>query len=146
MEVSVEREHQRDRVLSDGVRRIGRDPHDGQAELVRRGEIDVVETGASQSEQTRAAGRERGQGRLVKLIGDECADRREARGHPHALLVKALLEIDQFLAKRFIGRLEEIRSKSWVLKIATFMAAPQTTLPIRTCAFLTFQICTRRRR
>ena len=57
--ISIERQHQRDGVLGDGVRRIGGDAEHGQAKLGCGGKIDVVIAGAPQGNKSSAAGRQR---------------------------------------------------------------------------------------
>ena len=53
MDLAVEREHQRQRVFGDGVRRVRRHPHDREPEALRRLEIDVVEAGTPQRDARR---------------------------------------------------------------------------------------------
>jgi hypothetical protein len=55
MDLTVERQDHADRELGYGVWRIGRDPGHLQPEPGRGGEVDIVEPGATQRHQPRAA-------------------------------------------------------------------------------------------
>ena len=59
VDISIERQHERDGVLGDCVRRIGRDAEDSQAKFGRGGEIDVVIAGAPQGDKSSTASRQR---------------------------------------------------------------------------------------
>ena len=48
-------------MLGNGVGRVGRDSHDGHAQVVRRDQIDVVEAGAAQGDEPGAARRQGGE-------------------------------------------------------------------------------------
>ena len=78
---AIEREQQRDGVFGDGVGRVGRDARDREAEFLRGGEIDAVETGAAQRDVLHAEPGERFEARPVHAVVHEDADRlRAVRG------------------------------------------------------------------
>ena len=107
MDAAVEAEDQADRELGHGVGRVGRHPDDRDVELGGGGEVDIVEAGAAQRHQPRAAGRERGQGRPVELVVDEDADGREARGEGGGLGRQARLQVVQLVPAAGSDAVEE---------------------------------------
>jgi hypothetical protein len=54
MNLAIQRQHEADRVLGDGIGRIGRHARDGDAEPRAFGEVDVVETRAAQGDEADA--------------------------------------------------------------------------------------------
>ena len=99
VDLAVESQDQGDGVLGDGVRRVGRDAHDAQAERRRRGEIDVVEAGRAQRDQPGAAVGQHGQRGGVERVVHERADRREPGGERRGLRGQARLEEDELMAE-----------------------------------------------
>ena len=89
---TVERQQQADRVLGDGVRRIGRHANDGQAEAPGGRDIHVVESGAPQRDQPRATRGQRLHHGSRELVVDEHADGGKACGQGDRLFREARLE------------------------------------------------------
>ncbi|MNR24837.1 hypothetical protein D3C85_1419420 [compost metagenome] len=80
MQAAVEGEDQRHRVFGHGVRRVGRDPHDGQAETLGGGQVHMVVTRRAQGDQPGAAIGQALQHRRREVVVDEGADHVEAVG------------------------------------------------------------------
>ena len=78
MELAIEGEHKANRVFGDGVGRVGRYTNDADAEFVGGLEDDVVEAGAAESDQARAAFMERAKDLCIERVLDEGADDGEA--------------------------------------------------------------------
>ena len=73
--LAVQGQDQRDRVLGDGVGRIGRHPADGEARRGGRRDVDVVEAGRAEGEQADAEGGEARDDRRREVVVDEGANR-----------------------------------------------------------------------
>jgi len=71
--LAVQGQDQRQRVLGDGVGGVGGDADDGDAGARGGGQVDVVEAGATQGDQLRAAGGQHGQRIGVEAVVDEAA-------------------------------------------------------------------------
>ena len=95
--VAVEREQERDGVLGDGVRRIGGDVGDGEAQRRGGGEIDLVVARAAEGDQTNAGGGERGENGGVERIVDEGADRLAAAGEGGVGRGKSIFDPDKLM-------------------------------------------------
>src|SRR3546814_4655587 len=65
---------------------IGRHARDGDLQRLSRFEIDMIETGASQGNQSRALAVKRGEYVLIESVVDEGADRTRSRRQRHRLL------------------------------------------------------------
>lgn len=86
VDLPVECQDQADRVFSDRVRRVGRDPHHRQSEPARRVDVDVVEAGRTQRDQAGPSLREALQHLRREVVVDVGADSGEAvrqRGGGH---------------------------------------------------------------
>ena len=73
--LAVEGQDQRDRVLGDGVGRVGGHPADGEARRGGRRDVDVVEAGRAEGEQADAEGGEARDDRRREVVVDEGANR-----------------------------------------------------------------------
>ena len=80
VDLAVQRQDQRQGVLGDGVRGVGGDADDGDAGARGGGQVHVVEAGAAQGDQLRAAGRQHAQRIGVEAVVDEAAHGRAAGG------------------------------------------------------------------
>ncbi|MNN52558.1 hypothetical protein D3C81_1672660 [compost metagenome] len=74
VQASVEGEDQRHRMFSDGMGRIGWNAHDVQPQAFCRGQVDMVVTRRTQSDQASAARRQAFEHRCAQVIVNECAD------------------------------------------------------------------------
>ncbi len=107
VEVAVERQQQRHGVLRHGVGGVGRNARHGEAEFLRRDEIDVVKPGATEENEPDALPGQRGQRGAVENVVDENADRLasggELRGgmvHPGAEETEVVAKPEVFLFQR----------------------------------------------
>ena len=74
MNITIKCENKRERVLRDGVRRIGGHAGHRDAKLARRMKINVVEASAAKSDQTHAAACKFFQNGAVNLVVHESAN------------------------------------------------------------------------
>ena len=106
MDVPVERQDQRQRVLGHRIRRVRRHPHHGDAVVASRDEIDVVETGAAQRDAPGAAGCELGDHRCRQVVVDERAHGDGAGRELDGLQVESGFEVYQVDARSGHGGVE----------------------------------------
>ncbi|MNE10232.1 hypothetical protein D3C80_1029360 [compost metagenome] len=78
MQAPVECQDERHGVLGNGVWRVGRHAHHGQAQALGGGQVDVVVAGRAQGDQPRASGGQALQHRRVEFVIDEGADHLKA--------------------------------------------------------------------
>ncbi len=107
MELAIEREDQRHRMLRDRLRRVARHASDLEAQLARGHQIHIVESGAAQRDQADALVRQAGQRRPVELIIDEGADHLDVPGERCRLHGQPGLEIAQLMTPG-IGRIQKL--------------------------------------
>ena len=74
VDFAIEGEEEGDGVFCDGVRGVGGDADDGEAEGFGGGEVDVIEASAAEGEEADAVGGEDFEGGSVGLVVDEEAD------------------------------------------------------------------------
>jgi hypothetical protein len=106
--LAVEGQDQRQRMLGDRVRGVGRHPGHRDPEGARHGEVDVVEAGAAQRDQPHAPPGQVAQHRAVEFVVDEGADGPGAVRQHGGLRRQARLEVAEAVARRGVGRLEEM--------------------------------------
>ena len=92
VDAAVEAEDQADRELRHRVRRVGGHADDLDPQLPGRTQVDIVEAGAAQRHEPRAAGRQGLQRRPVELVVHEHADAGEALGEARRLRREPRLE------------------------------------------------------
>lgn len=115
MHFAIDREQERDRVLRDRVRRIVDDANHLDAELRGGREIDVVEAGAAQRHETRAAFVQRFEHFGIRRIVDEDADRAVARRELDGVHVErhvVVPELVVFLLVRLVDVLTLVRGRT----------------------------------
>ena len=98
VDVPVRGEQQRQAVLRDRERRVFRHPQHLDPVSLRRGEIDVVETGAAQRDQADPAPGQLPDGIGVELVVHEHADRVEPLRERGGLTPQAILEVAELVS------------------------------------------------
>ena len=106
MDATVERHHHTDRMLSDGFRRVRRDADHAQAKLLCRLEVDVVKSGAAQSDILHAVGLQLFQHRAAAVVIDEDTYRFATVGGFGSLRCQQEIEEFQFKAVCIINVLQ----------------------------------------
>src|SRR3546814_4700701 len=92
VQLAVERQDERDGMFGDCFGGIGRHARDGDLQRLSRFEIDMIETGASQGNQSRALAVKRGEYVLIESVVDEGADRTR-RSEEHTSELQSLMRI-----------------------------------------------------
>jgi hypothetical protein len=97
MDVSIERQHQRDRVFRNSMRRVSGDSYDADACFYCGRKIDVIEACASQRNESRSVSRQLFDDWRIKAIVHEDANSRKASCQLYGLTGKTWLKEGQFM-------------------------------------------------
>ena len=108
MQLAVQGQDQRDRVLGHRVRRVLRHADDLQPEGRRRVEVHVVEAGRAQRDQADAAGGEHVERLAIEPVVHERAHRGKAARQRRRVAGKAWFEVAEAVAKALVGDLEGV--------------------------------------
>jgi hypothetical protein len=110
MDLAVQRQHEGQRVLGHGVRRVRRHPDHRDPESLRRREVDVVEPCAPQRHAGRSGRRQDLQHLGGQIVVDEGADHSGVRCVPRRPLVEprlVIVDLDRRLVRiLLVGRIE----------------------------------------
>ncbi len=106
MNLSIERQHEGDGVLGDGVRRVLRHANHGDAQLRRSNQVGVVVTSGAQGDQAYTAILQELECGSVDAVVHERTHRIEALGQARRLTRQARLEVDDSMFEVAIRRIE----------------------------------------
>ncbi len=108
MDFAIQGEHQSHRMLRNRVGRISRNAHHHHAQILRRVQIDVIETRAAQCDQTRALFGETIQNRGVELIINKSTNGGKICGERAGFFRQTRLEKGELMIAGLIGGLKKL--------------------------------------